>query len=158
MLDDQDAVPLGFQVAEADEQAVGVAGVQAGGRLVEHVADPDKPRAELSGQPDPLQLAPGERPRAPAERQVAEADVRQETQPPLDLLENRQGHGLIGFGESEGLEEAGRVVDRHVEDPIDRQPLDPHVPGFGPEPRALAVGAGGLVVVAFLARLVRDDA
>src|SRR5690606_10169986 len=61
VLDDEDAVAPVAQVGQAREQSLGVSGVEAGGRLVEDVADADQPGADLRGEPDALQLAAGER-------------------------------------------------------------------------------------------------
>jgi hypothetical protein len=57
-----------------------VARVQADGRLVEDVADAAQVGAELRGEPDALRLAAGQRGRGAVERQVAQADLRQESQ------------------------------------------------------------------------------
>ena len=61
VLDDDHAAPLALKPAQAGDELIGVAGMQAGGRLIEHVADADQPRAKLRGQPGALQLAAGER-------------------------------------------------------------------------------------------------
>ena len=80
----------GPEARQAGEQPVGVAGMQPGGRLVEDVADADQPRADLGRQPDPLELAAGERVGPAAERQVAQADAVEERQPAGDLADQRR--------------------------------------------------------------------
>ena len=60
-------------------------------RLVEDVEHADQAGADLGGQPDALRLAAGERAGGPVEREVVEADVEQEAEPRLDLLEHLRG-------------------------------------------------------------------
>jgi hypothetical protein len=57
-------------------------------RLVEHVEHADQAGADLGGQPDALRLAAGQRGRGAVEREVVEADVEQEPEPGVDLLEH----------------------------------------------------------------------
>ena len=61
VLDDQHAVPLPEQPADARDQAVGIAGMKPGRRLVEDRANPHQARAKLRRQSSPLELASGER-------------------------------------------------------------------------------------------------
>ncbi len=49
--------------------------MKSGGRLVEHVDDPEQVRADLRGEPQALQLAGRQRRRRSIERQVAESEV-----------------------------------------------------------------------------------
>ena len=60
-------------------------------RLVEDVEHADQPGADLRGQPDPLRLATGQRAGRPVEREVVEADVEQEAEAGLDLLDHPLG-------------------------------------------------------------------
>jgi hypothetical protein len=59
--------------------------VQSDRRLVEHVQRADERRAERRREIDALRFAAGQRRRQPIERQVVEADIAQERQPPPDL-------------------------------------------------------------------------
>jgi hypothetical protein len=65
--------------------------VQADRGLVEHVEHADQARTDLGGQPDALGLAAGQRARRPVQRQVVEADVEQEAEAGVDLLEHPLG-------------------------------------------------------------------
>ena len=73
-----------------DEPQV-VALVQADRRLVEHVHHARQLRAELRRQPDALRLAARQRGRRAIERQVVEADVEQEAEAGVDLLQDLGG-------------------------------------------------------------------
>ena len=82
------------QVAQPDQgldQPAVVPLVQPDARLVQHVEHPDQPGADLGGQPDPLRLAAGQAGGGSAERQVVQADVEQELEPLVDLLEHPLG-------------------------------------------------------------------
>jgi hypothetical protein len=82
------------EVAQPDQgldQAVVVALVEPDGGLVEHVQHPGQAGADLGGQPDPLSLAAGQGGRGPVDAQVVEADVEQEPEPGVDLLEDPVG-------------------------------------------------------------------
>ena len=79
VLDDEQGVALVAQRLERGDEPLVVAGVQADGRLVEHVEHAGEVGAELGGEPDALGLAAGERLGGPVERKIAEADVIEET-------------------------------------------------------------------------------
>ena len=85
--DDQGVAELLEPQQRLDEPAV-VTLVQPDRRLVEDVEHADEARADLGGQPDALGLATGQRGRGPVEREVVEADVEQEAEPGVDLLEH----------------------------------------------------------------------
>jgi hypothetical protein len=57
VLDHDQAVALMLKAAQAGDELIGVAGMEAGGRLVEHIAYADKSRAKLRAQPGALELA-----------------------------------------------------------------------------------------------------
>ena len=95
VLDDDHAVALVAKPAQAGEQPVGVARVQAGRRLVEDVADAHQPRAELRRQPDPLQLAAGEGVGPPRQRQVAQADRSRNASRADDLATSGRADRLL---------------------------------------------------------------
>ena len=72
--------------------------MQADRRLVEHVEHAGQARADLAGQADALALAAGERAGGARQGQVVEADVDQEAQAVVDLLQDPPGdlHLLVG--------------------------------------------------------------
>ena len=114
VLDDEHRVA---EVAQADErvdEAVVVALVQPDRRLVEHVQHADEARADLGGQPDALRLAAGERAGRARQRQVVEADVEQEAEAGVDLLDHPLGDHPVALGQLEAGEELGRLADRQV--------------------------------------------
>ena len=101
VLDDDQRVA---QVAQPDQrldQPVVVALVQADGRLVEHVEHADQAGADLGGQPDALRLAAGQGAGGAVQGQVVQADVEQEAQPGVDLLEHPLGDLLVAVGQLE---------------------------------------------------------
>jgi len=89
VLDDDDRVAGIAQLVQHLQQQVDVGEVQPRGRLVEDVEGAaGVALGELERELDPLRLATGERGRALAEADVAEADVEQRLQLPGDV-----GHG-----------------------------------------------------------------
>jgi hypothetical protein len=72
-----------------------VAGVQADGRLVEHIERAHQPRAERSGKLNALRLAAGERRGEAVEGEVFEADRIEKTEALADLFEDRAGNLLL---------------------------------------------------------------
>ena len=80
--------------------------------LIKHVEDADKTRADLRRQPDTLRLATRECRRGARERQVVEADVTEELQSNVDLLEYTFGDHDVAIIEAQVLELLGRVRDR----------------------------------------------
>ena len=91
VLDHDQRVAQVAQPEQGLQQPVVVPLVQADRRLVQHVQHADQPGADLGGQPDPLRLAAGQRRRRPVQRQVVQADVEQEAEPGVDLLEHPPG-------------------------------------------------------------------
>ena len=75
VLDDEHGVALVPQLQQQLVHALDVVGVQADGRLVEHVGDVGERRAEVADHLGPLRLAARERARRPVEAEVAEPDV-----------------------------------------------------------------------------------
>ena len=75
--------------------------MQADRRLVEDVEDPDQAGPDLGREPDPLGLATGQRAAGPVEGEVVEADVEQEVQPLLDLLEDPLADLALARGQVE---------------------------------------------------------
>ena len=116
VLDDEHGVA---QVAQPDhrvDQPLVVALVQPDRRLVEHVEHADEAAADLAREPDALRLAAGERARVAVEAQVVEADVEQELQPLVDLLEHPLGDQPLALVELDLGEELGGLADREVAD------------------------------------------
>ena len=95
VLDDDQRVAHVAQPDQGLDQPVVVALVQADGRLVEDVQHADQAGADLGGQPDALGLAAGEGARGAVQREVVQADVDQEPQPLVDLLEHPLGDLLV---------------------------------------------------------------
>ena len=56
MLDQQYGISNITQFTQGFNEPVGVARVQAGGRLVKHIRHPNQPRSHLGRQPDTLKL------------------------------------------------------------------------------------------------------
>ena len=95
VLDDDQRVAHVAQPDQGLDQPVVVALVQADGRLVQDVEHADQAGADLGGQPDALGLAAGEGAGRAVEREVVQADVDQEPQPLVDLLEHPLGDLLV---------------------------------------------------------------
>ena len=97
MLDHQHRVAEIAQAGERLQQPVVVALVQADRRLVQHVEHAGQARADLRGEPDALALAARQGARGAVQRQVGEADIVEEAQPLVDLLEDAGGDlALLG--------------------------------------------------------------
>ena len=116
VLDDDERVA---EVAEPrerlDEPAV-VALVEADARLVEHVEHSNEARADLGREANALRLAAAEGCGPAGEREVVEANVEQEAQPRVDLLEHLHGDLLAALVELGVREERARDPDRHLAD------------------------------------------
>ncbi len=112
VLDDEHGVALIAQLPQDGDQPQVVARVQADRRLVEHVQRADQRRAERGRQVDALRFAARQRRRQPIERQVVEADVAQERQPALDLLQHLLGDRLFLLAELQRAEEGLRLAHR----------------------------------------------
>ena len=111
VLDDDERVAEVAQPGEGLDQPVVVALVQADARLVEHVEDADQAGADLGGEPDPLRLAAGQRAGRSVEDEVVEADVEQEPEPGVDLLDDALGDLPLARGEVDVVEEARGIGD-----------------------------------------------
>ena len=99
VLDDEHGVAEIAQAVQRLDQALVVALVQADRRLVEHVQHARELAAELRREPDALRLAARQRRGGAVEREVVEADVEQERQARLDLLEHLAGDLRARAGE-----------------------------------------------------------
>jgi len=109
VLDDDDRVSHVAQPGERVEQPIVVARMQADRRLVQNVEHAHQPAADLPGQPDALRLAAGERGRGAVERQIIEAHIDQEPQPPANLFEHLDRDRLPRVVVGELAEELHRV-------------------------------------------------
>jgi hypothetical protein len=151
VLDDDQRVAEVAQPLERLDQPAVVALVQPDRRLVEDVEHADQPRADLRRQPDPLRLAAGERARRAVEREVVEADVEQEAQPRVDLLEHPLGDHGLPLVELHAAQERRAVGDRQRRDVGDRPAAHRHRERLRLEPGPLAARAGHLAHVALVA-------
>jgi hypothetical protein len=129
--------------------------VQPDRRLVQHVEHADEPRADLGGQPDALRLATRERARGAVQREVVQADVEQEAQPGLHLLEHRPGDHGLAVAEPQPAQELRAVGHRQRADVGDGLlavlgVLQGDGEDLGLEPGALARGARHLAHVALV--------
>ena len=79
VLDDDHAVPLSLKPAECGDELIGIAGMEPGRGLVEHIADAHQPGADLRGQPRPLQLSAGECIGPARQGQVTQANLLKES-------------------------------------------------------------------------------
>ena len=108
MLDDDQGVAEVLEPDQGLDQPVVVALVEADRGLVEDVEDADQAGADLGGQPDALGLAAGERAGRAVEGEVVEADVEQEVEPLLDLLEHPLADLPLAGGQLDLAEELRR--------------------------------------------------
>src|SRR3712207_5064268 len=95
MLDDDDGVAEIAQALQSDEEAVVVALVEADRGLVEDVEDAGEAGADLAGEADALAFAAGEGAGGAVEVQVIEADIVEEAEALVDLLEDGAGDFLL---------------------------------------------------------------
>ncbi len=122
VLDDDQRVARVAQALHHADDAAHVARVQTDRRLVEHEQRVDQRGAERGRQVDALDLAAGQRARLAVERQVAEPDVAEETQPRANLGEEQVG-GLVQRGwQRQRVEEAAQPFDRQQHQVVQRQP------------------------------------
>ena len=122
MLDDDERVAEVAQAGQRLDEPVVVALVQADARLVEHVEDADQAGADLGREPDALGLAAGERARRAVEAEVVQADVEEEPEPGVDLLDDPLGDLPLADGEVDVLEEARGIRDGQPGDLGDDRP------------------------------------
>ncbi len=132
------------------DQPVVVALVQADGGLVQHVEHPDQAGADLGGQPDALRLAAGEGAGGPVQGEVVQADVEQEPQPGVDLLEHPLGDHLLPVGQLDAGQQVGALAHRQVADLGDAAPGEGDGEHLGLEPGTAAGRAGHVAHVALV--------
>ena len=117
VLDDDERVAEVAQPGQGLDEPVVVALVQPDARLVEDVQDADEPGADLGREPDALRLAAGQRAGRPVEAEVVEADVEEEPEPGVDLLDDPLGDLALADGEVDVLEEARGIRDGQARRP-----------------------------------------
>lgn len=148
VLDDDERVAHVAQPDQGLDQPVVVTLVQADGRLVEDVQHADESGADLGGQTDALGLTAGEGAGRAVQREVVQADVDQELQSFVDLLEHPLGDLLVTGAELQLTQEFRAVADGHAGDLGDRLAHDGDREDERLEPGALTGGAGHLAHVA----------
>ena len=142
VLDHDDGVAQIAKPGERREERAIVALVEADRRLVEDVEDAGQVRSNLRRQPDALPFAARERRGAPAERQVADADVVEEVQPIANLAHDAAGDEVLAIGQLERVEDRHRLGDRQVDVLRHGQALDAHGAALRLEALAAARRAG----------------
>ena len=81
MLDDEQRIADRLQSVERTKQSLDIGGMESGRRLVHHIDDPEQVGDDL-GRHLPLEFARRQGWRASLQRQIAEAEVEQDRQPP----------------------------------------------------------------------------
>jgi len=114
VFDDNQRVAEIAQVVQGFDEAFVVTLVQADGRLVEHVHDADQAGADLRGESDALRFSAGQGGGRAREGQVVEADVVQEAESGLDLLEHFAGDQLCRAFEFQAVDPGEFAYDGHV--------------------------------------------
>ena len=150
-------LPRFLQPDQRLDQPVVVALVQPDRRLVEDVEHADQPGADLGGEPDALRLAAGQRGGGAVEREVVQADVDEEAEPGVDLLQHPLADHRVAVVEvAARCSQLGGVADRQRGDLGDRAPVDRDGEDLGLEPGALAGRARHLAheALVLLARVV----
>ena len=109
VFDHDDRVAEIAKMMQRPEQRAVVALVQADRRLVEHVQHAGQIGADLRRQPDPLPFAARERGGAAAEREIPHADVVEEREAILDLLEHAAANQRLAVAQLELVEHARRL-------------------------------------------------
>ena len=116
VLDDDEGVAEVLEADEGLDQPLVVALVQADRRLVEDVEHAHEPGADLGREADALRLTARQRPAGSIEGEVVEADVEQELQTLLDLLEHPLADLALADRQVEGAQVVGGLVDRQRAD------------------------------------------
>ncbi len=98
VLHHDDRVAQVAQLHEGVDQPAIIPLMEADGGLIQNVEDAHQPGADLSGEPDALRLAAGQRRRRTVEGEVADANVGQEAQARSDLFEDTVGDMMLALG------------------------------------------------------------
>ena len=140
VLDDDDGVAVVAQLLEDPHEPAGIARVEADRRLVQDVERVHERGPDRRGEVDALQLASGERPGLPVEREVAETDLDEVAEARADLFEDEVRHLRLRTREVEASEEAVRLRDAHRVDFTDVLAFDLPVQSFGTDTSAAHSG------------------
>ena len=124
VLDDEHRVAEIAHPHERLDEALVVALMQADRGLVEHVQHANQTRTNLRREPDALGFAAGEGRGVARHRQIIKADIEEETQASVDLLEDLLGDDRIAVVEFELTERLCRIGDRHRAEVTDVVPVD----------------------------------
>jgi len=130
-----------LQRAQRAQQPFVVAGMQADGRLVEHIGNPHKAGAELRSQADALRLAARESGHGAPERKVFKPHAAHERQAVGQLLHQRFGYDHMPPRKFALAQPLKGTLHREVAKLRDIQVVHPHGESVGVQPRAVAVGA-----------------
>ena len=114
MLDDNQGIAQIAQMMKRFDQPLVVPLVQADGRLIQHVHDPDESGAYLRGEPDALCLAAGQGLRSARQGQVAQSDIVEERETCPDLLDHLAGDRGGGTFQTQVLYPCETAFDRHI--------------------------------------------
>ena len=150
VLHHQDRVAQVAQLFQNVNQPRRVARVQPDRRLVQHVERAHQPRAQRSGQLNPLRLAAGERRSQPVQRQVFQAHRIQKAQPLPHLVQNRPGNLLLHRRQLQRVKKLLGLRDGQRRRLADILAVDAHATRLGPQPLPAAIRA--LRVAAILAQ------
>ena len=93
--------------------------VQADAGLVEYEQRIHQRCAQCRGEVDALNLAPGERPRLPVQRQVAEAHLAKKSEPAADLVQQQAARLVHGAGKPDAIEESPHRGHGQLHDVVD---------------------------------------
>ena len=151
VIDQHDRVAVGDQVAHHAAQALDVRGMQADGRLVEHVEHAGGAVAHRAGQLHPLPFTGGEGGSLALERQVPQAQLQQPGRHAPERIADALGRAphFLGQGGGHLVHPAPERAQRHAADVGQAQAANPGRTGALAEPGAAAVGAGALLEEAF---------
>ena len=142
VLDDNEHVAASRQLGQRIEQNGIVPGMQADGRLIQHVTHPLQVRAELCGKAYALRLSARQRRRRAVQLQIAEAHTLQEPEACPDLRQQIARDLPLAGIELELREESGRGRDGLCRGGRDRLAAEAHVQRNGTQALPVARFAG----------------
>ena len=147
MVHQDDGITIGHKVVHHARKSLQVRGMQADGRLVQHIQHPRRPVPDGTGQLHPLALPRGQGRCRPVQRQVGKSQVHQ---PPGRILKGfadafgHRAHGL-GQGGRDAIDPSNEFGQRHLAGFGKGNPAEPRRPGGLRQARPVAVGAGILL-------------
>ena len=144
VLDDHERVAEIAELAHRPDQPVGVAGMQADRRLVEHIEHAGEPTADLRCQPNPLQLAAGEAAGRPGQVEIVEPNIDEKLDAAAELPQEVGGDRPLLLGEADRGELLGQPPQRHPAPDIERAAKERDGGGHLLQPAAAALRAGHL--------------